>query len=56
MCDAPIRLVVRRTRAKASQPYWYFCVFTTSLTLEISQIVVYYRQRWQIETAFRDAK
>ena len=33
-----------------------FCVFPTSLTLEISQIIVYYRQRWQIETAFRDAK
>ena len=31
------------------------CVFTTDLTLEIPQIVEYYRQRWQIETAFRDA-
>ena len=56
MCDAPIRLVVRRTCAKASQPYRYFCVFTTDLTLEISQMIDYYRQRWQIETAFRDAK
>ena len=56
MCDAPIRLVVRRTRAKASQPYRYFCVFTTDLTLEISQMIDYSRQRWQIETAFRDAK
>ena len=56
MCDAPIRLVVIRTRPKVSKPYRYFCVFTTDLTLEISQIIVYYRQRWQIETAFRDAK
>ncbi len=56
MCDAPIRLVVIRTRPKVSKPYRYFCVFTTALTLEIPQIVEYYRQRWQIETAFRDAK
>ena len=26
------------------------------MTLEIPKIVEYYRQRWQIETAFRDAK
>ena len=56
MCDAVIRLVVIRTRPKGGKPYRYFCVFTTDLTLEISQIIVYYRQRWQIETAFRDAK
>ena len=34
----------------------YFCVFTTDVTLEAPKIVEYYRQRWQIETAFRDAK
>ena len=56
MCDADIRLVVIRNRPKASKPYRYFCVFTTHLTLEIPQIVEYYRQRWQIETAFRDVK
>ena len=56
MCDAPVRLVVIRTRPKASKPYRYFCVWTTDLTLEIPKIVTYYRQRWQIETAFRDAK
>ena len=56
MCDTDIRLVVIRTRPKASKPYRYFCVFTTDLTLEIPKIVEYYRQRWQIETAFRDAK
>jgi transposase len=56
MCPADVRLVVIRTRPKRSKPYRYFCVFTTDLTLEIPKIVEYYRQRWQIETAFRDAK
>ena len=56
MCPAEVRLVVIRTRPKPSKPYRYFCVFTTDLTLEIPKIVEYYRQRWQIETAFRDAK
>ena len=56
MCDADVRLVVIRTRPKVSKPYRYFCVFTTDLTLEIPKILEYYRQRWQIETAFRDAK
>ncbi len=56
MCDADVRLVVIRSRPKASKPYRYFCVFTTDLTLEIPKIVEYYRQRWQIETAFRDVK
>ena len=56
MCDAEVRIVVIRNRPKASKPYRYFCVFTTDLTLEIPKIVEYYRQRWQIETAFRDAK
>ena len=56
MCDSDVRLVVIRNRPKPSKPYRYFCVFTTDLTLEIPQIVAYYRQRWQIETAFRDVK
>ena len=56
MCDADVRLVVIRNRPKVSKPYRYFCVFTTDLTLEIPQILAYYRQRWQIETAFRDVK
>lgn len=56
MCGAPVRIVVIRNRPKPSKPYRYFCVFTTDLTLEIPKIVEYYRQRWQIETAFRDVK
>ena len=56
MCPVAVRLVIIRTRRKPSKPYRYFCVFTTDLTLEIPKIVEYYRQRWQIETAFRDAK
>ena len=56
MCDADVRLVVIRNRPKTSKPYRHFCVFTTDLTLEIPKIVTCYRQRWQIEKAFRDAK
>ena len=54
MCDAEVRLVVIRSRRKASKPYRYFCVWTTDLTLEIPKIIEYYQQRWQIETAFRE--
>ena len=56
MCPVAVRLVVIRTRPKRSDPYRYFFVFTTDVTLEVPKIVEYYRQRWQIETAFRDAK
>lgn len=56
MCPTDVRLVVIRTRPKKSKPYRYFLVFTTDMTLEISQIVKHYRHRWQIETAFRDVK
>ena len=56
MCPTQVRLVVMRTRPKKSKPFRYFCVYTTDLTLDLCQIVRYYRQRWFIETAFRDAK
>ena len=56
MCPVDVRLVVIRRRPKVSKPYRYFCVFTTDLTLEIPKIIKYYQRRWQIETAFRDAK
>ena len=56
MCPADVRLLVIRSRPKPSKPYRYFCVFTTDFTLEIPQIITYYRHRWQIETAFRDVK
>lgn len=56
MCPTDVRLVVIRTRPKPSKPYRYFCIFTTDVTLEIPKILEYYRQRWQIETAFRDVK
>ena len=56
MCDADVRLVIIRKRPKVSKPYRYFCVFTTDLTLEIPKIIKHYQHRWQIETAFRDAK
>lgn len=56
MCPQPVRVVVMRTRDKRRKPFRYFCVFTTDLTLDLPQIVRYYRQRWLIETAFRDTK
>ena len=56
MCPQPVRLVVMRTRLKAHQPYRYFMVYTTDLTLAVSTIVRYYKWRWGLETAFRDTK
>ena len=56
MCPTDVRLLVIRRRPKPSKPYRYFLVFTTDLTLEIPKILQYYQHRWQIETAFRDAK
>ena len=56
LCPTDVRLVVIRKRSRPSKPYRYFLVFTTDLTLEIPQIIEYYQQRWQIETAFRDLK
>ena len=56
MCPLPVRLVVMRTRPKKTKAFRYFCVFTTDLTLDISQMVRYYQKRWTIETAFRDVK
>ena len=56
MCPTQVRLVVMRTRHEKSKPFRYFCVYTTDLTLDLCQIVRYYRKRWLIETAFRDAK
>ena len=56
MCPTKVRLVVMRTRQQKTKSFRYFCVFTTDLTLDVCQIVRYYRQRWLIETAFRDVK
>ena len=56
MCPIQVRLVVMRKRHKKSMPFRYFCVYTSDLTLDLCQIVRYYRQRWLIETAFRDTK
>ena len=56
MCPTKVRLVVIRTRHQKTKAFRYFCVFTTDLTLDVCQMVRYYRQRWLIETAFRDVK
>ena len=56
MCAADVRLVVIRKRPKKSKPYRYFCVFTSDLQLPVEEVIRHYRNRWQIETAFRDVK
>ena len=56
MCPVDVRIVVIRKRPKKSKPYRYFCVFTSDLRLPVETVIRHYRNRWQIETAFRDAK
>ena len=56
MCPVDVRLVVIRTRPKKSKPYHYFCLFTSDLERPIEELIQHYRDRWQIETAFRDVK
>ena len=56
MCPEPVRLVVTRTKPHSSKPYKYFCVFTSDLQRPIAEVITHYRNRWQIETAFRDVK
>ena len=56
MCAVDVRIVVIRKRPKASQPYRYFCLFTSDLQLCVETVIRHYRNRWQIETAFRDVK
>ena len=56
MCTADVRLVVIRSRPKKSKRYRYFCVFTSDLQCPVDELIRHYRDRWQIETAFRDVK
>lgn len=56
MCPFPVRLVVKRTKPKKGKPYRYFMAYTTDLELPVETILRYYRLRWELETAFRDAK
>jgi len=56
MCPVDVRIVVIRKRPKPSQPYRYFTVFTSDLQLPVETVLRHYRNRWQIETAFRDLK
>ena len=56
MCPTKVRLVVMRTQQQKTKAFRYFCLFTTDLTLDVCQMVQYYRQRWLIETAFGDVK
>ena len=57
MCPVDVRIVVIRKRRKdPSKPYQYFCVFTSDLQLPVAEVIRHYKDRWQIETAFRDVK
>ena len=56
MCPVEVRIVVIRKRPKPSQPYRYFSVFTSDLQLPVEKVIEHYKNRWQIETAFRDLK
>ena len=56
MCPCDVRLVVIRKRPKRSKPYRYFCLFTSDLGIPIDELIQHYKNRWQIETAFRDSK
>ena len=56
MCPEDVRLVVIRTRPKKSKPYQYFCLFTSDRQLPVADVIRHYKNRWQIETAFRDVK
>ena len=56
MCPGDVRLIVIRTRKKRSKPYHYFCLFTSDLKRPVPELIQHYKDRWQIETAFRDVK
>ena len=56
MCPVPVKLIVLRTREKPSQRYRYFLLFTSDVVRPVSELIQLYRNRWKIETAFRDAK
>ena len=56
MCPQVVRLVVIRERPKKSKKYRYFCLFTSDLERPVAELIQHYRNRWQIETAFRDVK
>jgi len=55
-CPEPVRLVVRRTRPQPHQPYRYFLVYTTDLSLSVETIMTYYKRRWTFETGLHDSK
>ena len=56
MCPVDVRLIVLRTRKKRSKPYQYFLLFCSDTKRPIEELIRHYKNRWKIETAFRDAK
>ena len=45
MCPVEVRIVVIRKRPKPSQPYRYFCVFTSDLQLPVEKVIEHYKNR-----------
>ena len=56
MCPQPVKLVVIRTKPNPSKKYKYFFLFTSDLQLPVADVITHHRNRWQIETTFRDVK
>ena len=56
MCPVDVQLVVLRSREKPSKPYKYFLLFCSDRDLSARELIRHYKNRWKIETAFRDAK
>lgn len=56
MCPMDVRLIVLRTRKKPSKTYQYFRLFSSDLQRPVDELIRHYKNRWQIETAFRDTK
>lgn len=56
MCPVAVKLIVLRSREKPSKPYKYFLLFCSDTARTKDELIRHYKNRWQIETAFRDAK
>ncbi len=56
MCPMDVRLIVLHTRKKPSKTYQYFRLFCSDLQRPVDELIRHYKNRWQIETAFRNTK
>ena len=56
MCPMDVRLIVLHTHKKPSKTYQYFRLFCSDLQRPVDELIRHYKNRWQIETAFRNTK